>query len=39
MVWTIDVPSFTFGILVGLAFFLSMKGTYHLGKGADKNEH
>lgn len=39
MVWTIDVASFTFGILIGVILFTAFKGMFQLGKGADKNEH
>lgn len=39
MVWTIDVASFTFGILIGIILFTAFRGLYHLGKEAEKNEH
>lgn len=35
MVWTVDMPSFTFGFLIGLIILLAN----WIGKGADKNEH
>lgn len=39
MVWTVDMASFTFGILIGFLLFTAFRGLYHLGKEADKNEH
>jgi len=36
MVWTVDIASFTFGILIGFLLFTAFRGLYHLGKNNPK---